>query len=220
VSTPLPTEPVAVPRALGARQLRKGHFSLALIMIAAGGVLAAIAFYSVTNTNSYLAVTRRVPAGSTLTNADLRSVQLNDAPGLAAVPASQRRRMVGRRTTVTLLPGQTLVADAITSGAVLQRGQRQVGVKLIPGQLPADRLHAGDAVLVIQTPVAKGVGTTQTQTDAGALGQWDATVVGSSPVSESDGSTVLYLAVDNADTAQIATLASAGQLVVVLAGSR
>ena len=220
-----PNEPVAVPRALGGRRLRKGTLTLAFAMIAAGGVITAFAFYAVTNTGSYLAVTRRVPAGATLSNADLTVVQVNQAPGVRAVPASDRRRMVGKRTTVTLLRGQLLVRDAVTDAKILQRGQRQVGVKLQPGQMPADRLYPGDAVLVIETPTKSATtvtasSTSSTSTGSGALGQWDATVVNTSPIVESDGSTVLYLAVADSDTTDIATLASAGQLVVVLAGSR
>lgn len=222
---PVPrVEPVAAPRALGQRQVSRRMLAVAVLLIALGGALSFVSFYSATHAGDYLTLARAMPAGSTLRASDLRTVQVN-AQSLPAVPASQLRRVVGKRTTRSMSKGQLLPPDGFTAAPILQAGQRQIGVKLDAGRMPAERLHPGDALTLVETAAPKpvtGVTTSSASSDdeGGTLGQWDATVVSSSEPSVSDGSTVVYVAVPAADAAQIGGLAVAERLVVLLVGNR
>jgi hypothetical protein len=222
-------EPVAAPRALRKRQFRGKHVVAAVLMIVLGGVLAGAAFFTATRSESVLVVARQVPAGSVLTGKDLRVAQLN-TQGLPAVRASDRGQVLGKRTTVTLLRDQLLMRGAVTSAKVLQPGQQQVGILLDQGRMPAERLHPGDRVLLLETPDTRTYtapatgqsGQTAGQDTDGPLGQWDAAVVSSTPPTENSptAATVLYVAVLDADAPRIGMLAVSKRLIVTLVGAR
>jgi hypothetical protein len=213
--------PVPAPRVLGQRRIRGGHLGLAVALIAVGGLLAAFAFFSATRTSDFLAVARPVAAGTTLTEADLATVQINDAAGLRPIPSSERGRVVGQRAAVSLVPGTLLTDEQLTDEELVGPGKRQVGVGLKPQRMPARRLNPGDKVQVIAiSNQSAAAGSTDPGTGTSVVERYDAIVVGSTPPSTSDNTAIVYLAVADADAPRIATLAAADQIGIILAGVR
>jgi hypothetical protein len=96
-----------------------------------------------------LAVTRGVPAGSVLTQADLESVSVSGVNG--AIPVSDMSAAVGKTLVVGLTPGQILTQGVITSSPVPGNGFRVVAALLTPGRVPVG-LSAGAAVDVLAAP--------------------------------------------------------------------
>ncbi len=215
--TPPVAQPIAAPRAIRQRRFRGGALALAVLLIALGGLLAGLAYVAVVRTQDVLAVARPVQVGTQITAADLTTVQINDAPGLAPIGAGQMDRVVGKRAAVSLVPGTLLTARELTDQALVQPGQRQVGVGLSPSRLPARTLRPGDRVQLVATP-ADNSGVTGGSTTPGPPEKFDATVVDVSVSSNpsSAGNVVVYLAVSEIDAPRVVTLAAQNRLTMVL----
>jgi hypothetical protein len=209
-------QPVAAPRVIRQRRFRGGALALAVLFVAVGGLLAGFAFVATVRTQDVLAVARPVQAGSQIVAADLTTVQINDAPGLAPVPAGQVGQVVGKRAAVSLVPGTLLTARQLTDQALVRPGQRQVGVGLSPNRLPARTLHPGDRVQLVSTP-ADNAAVSGTPT-AGPPEKFDATVVDMSVSTNpsSAGNVVVYLAASELEAPRVVTLAAQGRLAMVL----
>jgi hypothetical protein len=190
--------------------------ALAALFIVLGGLLAGLAFTAVSRTQDVLAVARPVEAGTKIAAADVTTVQINDAPGLTPIAAGQLARVVGQRAAVSLVPGTLLTRMDLTDKALIQPGQRQVGVGLTPNRLPARTLRPGDQVQLVATP-ADNPSTNDSQTP-GPPETFDATVVDISISSDSasNGSVVVYLAVAEFDAPRVVTLAAQTRLALVL----
>jgi hypothetical protein len=209
-------EPIAAPRAIRQRRFRGGALALAVLLIALGGLLAGVAYVAVVKTQNVLAVARPVQVGTQISAADLTTVQINDAPGLAPIGADQLNRVVGKRAAVSLVPGTLLTARELTDQALVQPGQRQVGVGLSPSRLPARTLRPGDRVTLVSTPADSG-SVTGTQPPP-PIEKFDATVVDVSVSTNpsSSGTVVVYLAVAELDAPRVVTLAAQNRLTMVL----
>ena len=224
-STPVTSAgPVSAPRVVGQRRIRAGHLGLAVALIAVGGLLAAFAFYAATRTGDYLAVAKPVSAGATITDADLVSVQVNSAVGLSPVSASKRAQVIGKRAKVSLVPGTLLTEEQLTDTELVGPGQQQVGIGLKPERMPARKLSPGDKVQLVATadPNASATDSASTNNDTAptSIERYPGTVVDSSPQTDTDSTTVVYVAVDGGDAPRIVALAAAGRIGIVLTGSR
>jgi hypothetical protein len=213
--------PVSAPRVVGQRRIRAGHLGLAVALIAVGGLLAAFAFYAATRTGDYLAVAKPVAAGATITDADLVSVQVNSAVGLSPVSASKRAQVIGKRAKVSLVPGTLLTEAQLTDTELVGPGQQQVGIGLKPERMPARKLSPGDKVQLVATADPNASGTdTGNDTPSTSIERYPGTVVDSSPQTDTDSTTVVYVAVDGSDAPRIVALATAGRIGIVLTGTR
>lgn len=201
--------PIAPPRVLRQRRMRPGLFGLAILLVALGGLGAAFAVTSVRATDSYLAVSRAVPAGTQLTAEDLIAVQMAGGHGLNPIPADRIKEVLGKRATVRLTPGTLLTMAQVTDAPLLGPGQQQIALGLKPSQVPARKLRPGDKLLLISTP-ARGSGTTATST------RFEATVIDTN--SPDRGDVVLYLAVAARDVQPVVVLAADNRIAVVLTG--
>jgi hypothetical protein len=199
------------------RRFRGGALALAVLFIALGGLLAGFAYLATVRTQTVLAVARPVQVGSQLTAADVTTVQINVAPGLTPVPAAQVNKVIGKRAAVSLVPGTLLTAKQLTDEALVQPGQRQVGVGVKPDRLPARTLHPGDRVQLVATS-ADNAAVTGSAPTSGAPEKFDATVVDVSVNSNagSGSGVVAYLAVSQLDAPRIVTLAAQNRLTMVL----
>ncbi|SHN42713.1 SAF domain-containing protein [Cryptosporangium aurantiacum] len=213
--TPVTSGPVPAPRVVGQRRVRTGHLGLAVALVAIGGLLAAFAFYAATRTGDYLAVARPVAAGATITAEDLAVVQVNSTVGLTPLAASERGSVVGKRAKVSLVPGTLLTKDQLTDVELVGPGQQQVGIGLKPERMPAKRLSPGDKVQLVSTPAPNA-----TSDEPDSSETFAATVVDTSPRTDNDATTVLYVAVSANDAPRVVELAAAERLGVVLTGAR
>ena len=83
--------------------------------MAIGAAVAASAALSAGAKHDVLALNRPVPAGRTITAADLRTVRVAADPSIPTVPASEEQSVVGDITAVDL------VANSLLSPAIIRR---------------------------------------------------------------------------------------------------
>jgi hypothetical protein len=137
-----------------------------------------------------------LPAGTVITQADLRPVNATDPTG-STVPAADQASMVGQTARVEVPAGALLNEADI--GAFPPIGATVVPVSVKPGQYPAD-LQTGDQVAVF--PVSSG-STSQTSTAAHAAATGTVTQI--SPVaSDGAGQVVIDLELPTATAAVVA----------------
>jgi hypothetical protein len=97
-------------------------------------------------------VTRSMPAGKAVTEADLRRGAVAKAVATGALSATVNPD--GLVARVPIPAGALLTPDVLTRGRALpSQGEALVGVALAPGAAPADGLAAGDLVRVVRLPV-------------------------------------------------------------------
>jgi hypothetical protein len=117
-------------------------------------VLCALGFASVysgaAQRTLVLAVARDVAPGEVISDADLRDIELSAGAGIKAVPASERKAVVGQRAAVALAPGSLLAHSQLASSPRLAAGEALVPVALPAGRFPSE-LGPGDKVAVVAT---------------------------------------------------------------------
>lgn len=161
-----------------------------------------------------LVLTRDVGWGQRIGEGDLGVAKAVPDQRLASISASERAGVVGQVARSTLPAGTVLAPGQLTAQPVPGPGERLVGLPVKPGHLPARGLAPGDLVQV--TPVAGGTGTDAGQTTASTAGPFRARVLGVGPPDSTGAVTVDVLV--GADTAQAASSAAAGQVVLVQLG--
>jgi hypothetical protein len=138
------------------RRRRPGMIALAVALIGVGILGGAALFQRVNHQVPVLLVSRAVPAGTTVTAADLTTTSIVLGAGLKAIPAGQEHQVVGLVAATGLRPGTLLAASELTTTLPPSRSQQLVPVALKPSQLPASGLAPGDQVIVISAPGAQG----------------------------------------------------------------
>ncbi|MFI7122650.1 SAF domain-containing protein [Amycolatopsis sp. NPDC049868] len=154
-----------------------------------------------------LALAKPVPLGHVLTPADLRSIDVSAAPGVALIPADRAESVLGQPMATGLGAGALLTPDAVGAAAIPAVGRAVVAVVVKPGQAPPE-LAAGAPVTVVVTTTA-GSSTGQSPGTS-----WRATVVRVAPVG-TDQTTVVSLELDTAGASRLAQV-PAGQLALVM----
>jgi SAF domain len=198
------------------RRRRPAVVASGVALIAVGAAVAASAALSAGAKHDVLALRRSVPAGRTLTAADLRSVRVAADASVATVPAAAESSVVGQRTSVDLVAGSLLSTGELGGTGVPGSGQALLGVAFKPGQLPARPLVRGDQAELVTT----SANPTATNTAFGGVGGTGPTVVPVTVDAEqapaTDGTTVVDLVLAADVAPKVAGQAAAGQLVLVL----
>jgi SAF domain len=149
-------------------------------------------------------VTRPIPAGKVVTEADLRQGAVAKAISEGALPATDDPD--GHVARVPIPAGALLTPDVLTRGPALPgQGEALVGIALAPGAAPAEGLATGDLVRVIQlSATAEEI----RQRGGGRL------VLAAAPVwatrAGKDGTTVVTLLVAVEDADHVAGLSARG----------
>lgn len=159
-------------------------------------------------------LTRDVGWGQRISDSDLGVAKAVPDQGVSSIPARDRAGVVGQVARSALPAGTVLAPGQVSAQPVPGPGERLVGLAVKPGHLPARGLSPGDLVQV--SPVAGGTGTDAGQASASTAGPFRARVVGTGPP-DSTGAVTVDVVV-GADSAQAATSAAAGQVVVVQLG--
>ncbi|MGA4507049.1 SAF domain-containing protein [Propionibacteriaceae bacterium G1746] len=194
----------------------RGRRSPRLVVI---GVLCAVlgalgvttAFSQATESHTVVAMTRTVPRGVVVTQADLTTVTIGSVPGVSTVPGDQLTRLVGQ-TALVDLPAGSLVGEGAVGAPVIDAGTSQLGLKLAAGRLPSTTMPPGTRVLLVSvSSSAEGAAGTTSET-AGRT--FEATLT-SVPRELPDGVTwLLDVSVKQAEAPMIAELAASGRLVL------
>jgi len=198
--------PIAAPRVVNNRRLRAGGIALAIMLVALGMALSAIALVSATRTHAYLAMKRDVPIGTKIVADDLTTVQLSGGSGLSAVAANQINLVVGQYAKTNLIQGTLLAFSEVGSTNVVAEGDAQIGIGVKATNMPAKTLEPGTKIWLIPDPSAAAA--------AGAT-SFEAVVVSSSAPGN-DGIVTLYVAIHPIDAPTIVGLSLNGNLGVAL----
>ena len=203
---PLPEPPKA--------RRRWGLFA-AMAALVCLGALGNVWFHQAsTNAKQVVAARSTIERGTVISRDQLMTVQVGSDPALRPVDASQIENMVGKRAAVDVAAGSLLTADVATSKNVPAQGQSLVGVAVTPAMMPGTQLVAGDRIRIVATPAQQALGETATSPVAVA-----AVVVSTQTGADTTGQgaqTIITVDVPTADAAQLAAIAAAGKVAVVL----
>ncbi|GLW53766.1 SAF domain-containing protein [Kitasatospora phosalacinea] len=198
------------PRRLGARRRRPAVLAMAAALIAAGGLGGAVLYNSSGQRIAVLALARDVPMGQVISSDDLVVAHIAGDPALHPLDAQDLRGTIGLRATTDLKRGALLVRSDLTSDPATQPGQQIVGISAKRSQLPATRLQPGLQILIVHTPDSGNGTATRTPETMTA-------VVAAVGKPDTDGSTVIDVAVGPADGPQLALWVAGGKFQVILA---
>lgn len=179
-------------------------------LVCLGGSVSAYAYVSTNETEDVVAVRESVARGEVIGAEDLMTVRVGLDPALDPLSASELDDLVGQRATVDLSAGSLVIAGTITDEVIPAEGQSIVGVSLTSAMMPSEPIYAGDSVRIVSTPGEAGEirkGTTPVTIEA--------TVVGVRGVAET-GETVVDVAVDESEAADLASRAATRKVALVL----
>jgi hypothetical protein len=159
-----------------------------------------------------LAVARPVPAGATITDADLQVVRVVPGAGMEVVTEAERATVVGRTATVPLVAGALLAPAHVGAAVWPPAGESVVGVPVAVGRMPAG-LSTGSRVSVL-VPAGGAPGPPGQPGQPGRAGPavLSGVVVAVEPASAAGVSTVSLL-MASGDARRVA---AAGDVVLVL----
>ena len=188
---------------------RPALIAASVAAIALGGLVAAFAWTSTSNTQSVLAVRVAVERGAVIAPEDVMAVQVSADPALRPVPASRASTVVGQRAATDMAAGTLVAAEQVSDAVLPAAGMSIVGVGLPASQMPGEPLLVGDSVRVVATPGQSG------EVTAGEQVTIAATVVGVR-VNEENGQNVVSVEVPEDHAAELAARAATGNVALVL----
>ncbi|MFF9870109.1 SAF domain-containing protein [Streptomyces sp. NPDC013953] len=194
------------------RERRWSVAALCIVLAVLAGLGAATAVTSASDRTKVIAIARDVPAGQTLTAADLTVAEVSADAALTPVPASQKASVVGKRSAVDLRKGGLLTTSQLAGGTGLGDDKQQVGVQVKRGQAPAGTLAPGDKVLAVTTPAQ---GDQPSGKEAEAPPSTISAVVVTVSRPDASGNVVVNLAVNPTDGPLLATRAAQGRIAIV-----
>ena len=180
-------------------------------MIARGGIGGGWLATRGQDTHPVTIAASAMPAGHTITQTDLRTVQVaGDIPFAATADSAQ---LVGKVTTGSIASG-TVIADSMAAAVPdFSKGESIVGVPLKAGQYPSVGLRVGDSVILVLGAAAQGADPAKPTTAASWLGH----VAAVSEPTE-DGVRVVDVVVPAAQAPAAAAATTSGTVVLVLTG--
>lgn len=135
------------------------------IVITFVALAGSVAFWvSATDSRPVLVATRDLPAGATLSSADLgvAYMRVDDAVYRAAIPADSLQSLVGRELGEPIHAQQVLAQAQIANQLALGRDQVAITIPARPDSAVDGRLRPGDGVQILVTLSDKSRGTAQT----------------------------------------------------------
>lgn len=143
----------APPTSVSSASARRSYPLVGAGLLAAllGALLFATMSAGSDHRQSVLVVRRPVAAGAVVSAADLATVKMTPAKGVAFIAAADEGKVVGRPAAMALVPGSLLVAAELGSPTGLGDSEAAVGLLLEPGHYPPGLL-AGDHVAVVSAP--------------------------------------------------------------------
>ena len=118
-----------------------------LSLVAVGVVL--FVFSTTDQRVAVLQVVRDIPAGTKLSPADLRSIELSTDPSLAVVKVSDMAGVVGLYAKVRIVPGGLLALGLLQAAPLVTQGAAVVAVSVPAGELPAGLRERSKVQVVI-----------------------------------------------------------------------
>lgn len=224
-SPPGATPPSAPVRSAAAsRRTSRRGLIISVLVVLVGGLIAFAGSHLLVQHTQVLAVTRPVPVGATITDADLTTASVVKDANLSPIAASDKSEIVGMVAQVGLVKGELLTRAQVGRGSGFTTGQQLVALPLKPGQYPSRGLDPGQRVLIVSTPGQNGSAATGSSSSSAsgsgssgvAPAGTQATVVDVGSQDPATQVTVIDVRVAEADGVQVARLASTGNLALIL----
>ena len=181
--------------------------ALAVLLIVGGAAAAGLLALRADERVPVLAAAREIAAGEAITEDAFTTIAVA-AEGTRLIPASQSYLLDGQYALTTIAEGQLLDTAMLTPTAPLQPGFVAVGASLGGGRMPASGLQAGDVVQLVRVVDGEG----QVLVEEARVSSYH---VPDRATTGSGAATVTFI-VPNDNGAQIAAVAAAGELAVVL----
>lgn len=205
------SRPAAAP---ATRSRRRPALILAGVALAIVGGLGSWWYASsVGNTVTVLVTSGSVARGEQIETVDLTTLEIAGGQTSEAITAARSDDVVGQVATVDLPAGSLITADNIGGGLTVETGQSIVGVALTAAQMPSYPLSAGDAVRIIETPIAQGDPPQSTPQSYEAI-------VFTSKYDDSTSQWIVDLVVPQGKAADIAARSATGRIALVLDGGQ
>ena len=99
-----------------------------------------------------LSVAKDVPVGAAITRADLQTTYVSVDPGIETVPGQAEGKIVGQVAATHLIAGSLLAPGQVSVAGPPGAGQVLVPLAVPSGRFPAVGLHAGDHLMLVDTP--------------------------------------------------------------------
>ena len=196
-----------------------GQMLLSLAVVIAAVVAGGWLYANKGGVQEVLVVAEPIPAGQPITESDVRTstrplLVARSVSGVeGAIPVSEVDSVFGKRTTVSLLPGQVLTQESLTSELLPQDGQRLIAVSIPAGRVP-ETLEPGSVVDAVAVPQEGQSGDAAARDDPQVISA-GSTVY--SAKTAQDGSVVVTLLIAESDARPVAAYGAVGQLTLLQA---
>lgn len=193
---------------------RVGLIAGAVVLVLAAALAVGLAVLRSGGKVSVIVMARPVTAGHTITSADLTTAQMA-SDTISAYAGNHMSKVIGKVAAVSLVKGELLNDQMVTSRASTPVGYVVAGVLLKSGQLPARGVGSGDKVSVILlagtggSPAAAGSGSSTP-----AVLETGVTVTDTATSPDGAG-TVVSLLIPKGDAAPLAQANNAGLVTLV-----
>ncbi|MFD7685284.1 hypothetical protein [Streptomyces sp. NPDC059781] len=207
------------------RERKPALAALAVLLILVGALGATMLVLQAGDRIEVVKITKEIPAGQKVTDANTTSVMVAEDPGIHYVEWTQLDALKDLKAVSTIPAGVVAVGEMFGDEAKVPDGKALVGLSLKEGQYPAG-LENGDAVAAYRVG-----GTSRSDSDAdsgssGSTGGGNTLIVDEARVNsvpaEQSGDLVssanksVTLLVDSADAAVLTQAASNGEVALVL----
>ena len=136
---------------LGSRKPKPKVVGVGAAVVVAGGLIGALMFGSGRDSQQVIVATHGIDAGSVLTSADMKGVEVSGVLGFQATSAGTLETLIGKVAAVPIAVGTLIVAEQLQLRQSAPIGKVLVGMVLDPGALPSPDLRFGDRVQVLTT---------------------------------------------------------------------
>lgn len=182
-----------------------------VVLVLVGVVAGVFAFSAASRATQVFVAADPIARGTVIQADDLTTLSIASGQPTAAFTEAQAGDVIGTIAAVDIPAGGLITDTSVTDQLTVPQGRALVGLTLTTGQLPAQRLHAGDTVYLVPVPpqgVADAPPVTATDTIA-------ATVSQVTPVTNSTD-VVVDVYVSSQAAPQVTALAASGTLAIYL----
>lgn len=149
-SAPRVEQPNEAPTIAPVRTRRSAIWiAAAIAIVLLGAIAGGVGYNIVSQTNQVLVVQHDIARGSVIAEADLTTIAISEGQNTEAIPVDRANEILGKIAAVDIPAGGLVTAASVTDALAAPDGRAVVGISLKPEQLPLQRLHAGDEVILV-----------------------------------------------------------------------
>ncbi|MGY4719010.1 SAF domain-containing protein [Naumannella huperziae] len=181
-----------------------------VLAVCLGGLAGAAIHLQSIDQTPVIMVTRAVARGEVIEAADLGTVGIGAAPGLATVPAAELESLIGQTARIDLAAGSVLPAGAVGADP-LPEGFSRVGLRLPAGRLPTSPLPPGEPVSLVPVQPTSG----ENDDKLAGIGPVAATIAASPELAPDQSAWLVDVSVPTGDARLVTELAATDRIALV-----